>query len=243
MSPLLSLPAPLPSESVTLGQLLTNPLTPSSNSLKPSKSPASRKSSNQSKDKDQHAISHVTIDEPSQVFENLRHEPTAQAFLRKMTQQNKPVYFVTGLQTSKASCHKHAAVSDEPVTEAASTPQPQLPLPFRRVDSASNMNSPSSPTESEPAETVLAIQLQKVRCRVGAINEPHCVSDVDYIWSYHLIDDDEVDDLQLSIGLGKAIEEREWKALAGVSQKREERGANHDWSYDYEESDDGIGGF
>ena len=243
MSRLLSLPAPLPSESVTLGQLLTNPLNPSSSSLKLHKSPDSRQLSTQSKDEDAHATTHVTIDEPSQVFDNLRHEPTTQAFLRKTSQQQKPIYFVTGLQTSKSPCHKRAAMPHGPITEAASTPQPQLHLPFRRVDSASNMASTSSPTKSEPSETILAVQLLKVRCRVGAVNEPHCISDVDYIWSYHLIDDDEADDLQLSIGLGKVVEEQEWRALAGISQKREERGADRDWSYDYEDSDDGLGGF
>ncbi|KAG9191516.1 hypothetical protein G6011_10250 [Alternaria panax] len=243
MSPLLSLPVPLPSDSITLGQLLTNLLNPSSSSLKLSVSPAPQQLSNQSKEQDAHARFHVTIDEPSRVFDSLRHDPATQAFLCKMSQQSKPVYFVTGLQTSKAPCHKRAAVSHEPITEAASTPQPQLHLPFRRVDSASNIASSSSLAKSESTECVLAVQLLKVRCRVGAINEPHCISDVNYVWSYHLLEDDDEEDLQLSIGLGTAVEEHEWKTLAGVSEKREERRADHDWSYDYEDSDDGLGGF
>lgn len=244
MSILLSLPTPLPSESVTLGQLLTYPLHHSSNSLQPPNLPASQQSSNHSKKEDACVTTHVTIDEPSQVFDNLRHEPETQAFLHKMFQQNKPVYFVTGLQTSKSPCHKRTAMSHEPITEAASTPQPQLHLPFRRVDSASNMASPSPPTKSESADSVLGVQLLKVRCRVGAVDEPHCISDVDYTWSYHLLDDEEKEEYpQLSIGLGKSVEAQEWEALTGIAEQQEEREADYNWSYDYEDSDDGLGGF
>jgi hypothetical protein len=239
MSILLNLPVPVPSESVTLGQLITNPLQPSSNSLKPSSSSKPAQSANQ---KDADATSYITINEPSLAFETLCHESTTQEFLRKMVQQNKPVFFITGLQTSRAGSHKRAAVEHDPITEAATTPQPQLHLPFRRVDSASNMASPSSPTKSEPGVSVVAVQLLKVKCRVGAVNEPHCISDVDYTWSYHSLDEEE-EDLQLSIGLGKPVEEREWRTLAGIAGKQEERNADHDWSYDYEESDNGLGGF
>lgn len=90
--------------------------------------------------------------------------------------------------------------------------------------------------------SVVAVELMKVKCRVGAVNEPHCISDVDYVWSYHALEGED-EDLQLSIGLGKAVEEREWKELTGSKEERVERDADHNWSYDYEDSDDGLGGF
>jgi hypothetical protein len=106
------------------------------------------------------------------------------------------------------------------------------------------MASPSPPTKSESADSVLGVQLLKVRCRVGAVDEPHCISDVDYTWSYHLLDDEEKEEYpQLSIGLGKSVEAQEWEALTGIAEQQEEREADYNWSYDYEDSDDGLGGF
>jgi hypothetical protein len=240
MSTVLTLPNPMPPTQIALGQITTNPLSTTSDSISSSVPPEFVQKEASSKRDDPDSTSHITITEPLQAFETLRREPTTQDFLRKMSQRNLPLYFVTGLQMSKARRHKRAAVEHESITEDAPTPQPQLRLPFRRVDSASNMASPGK-SRSEQG-FVVAVELLKVKCRIGAVDEPHCISDVDYVWSYHLLDNEE-DGLQLSIGLGKPVKEDEWKALAGIAEKQEERAASHNWSYDYEDSDDGLGGF
>ncbi|KAI4697029.1 uncharacterized protein J4E84_000154 [Alternaria hordeiaustralica] len=234
---ILHLPEPLPSTSIALGQIATNPLNLSSESIKPSVSSEFIQRTTRSKEEDAASTSHSTLTDASQVFDTLRNDTSTQDFLRKLSQQNKPIYFVTGLQTSKSPSHKRATVSHEPITEARETPQAQaVQLPFRRVDSASNMTSPGE------EGSVVAVELLKVKCRIGAVNEPHCISDVDYVWSYHALEGED-EDLQLSIGLGKAVEEREWKVLTGSKEERVERDADHNWSYDYEDSDDGLGGF
>ncbi|KAI4632749.1 hypothetical protein J4E80_000107 [Alternaria sp. BMP 0032] len=234
---ILHFPEPLPSKSIALGQITTNPLSPSSDTIKPSVSSDCIQKADLSKKEDIESTSHMTLTDASQVFHTLRNDTSTQAFLRKLSQQNKPIYFVTGLQTSKSPSHKRATVSHEPITEATETPQTQqVQLPFRRIDSASNMASPGE------EGSVIAVELLKVKCRIGAVNEPHCISDVDYVWSYHALEGED-EDLQLSIGLGKPVEEREWKELTGSKEERVERDADHNWSYDYEDSDDGLGGF
>ncbi|KAI4681220.1 uncharacterized protein J4E88_005727 [Alternaria novae-zelandiae] len=234
---ILHLPEPLPSKSIALGQITTNPLNPSSESIKPSVSSEFIQRTTRSKQEDAASTSHSTLTDASLVFDTLRNDTSTQDFLRKLSQQNKPIYFVTGLQTSKSPSHKRATVSHEPITEATETPQTQqVQLPFRRIDSASNMASPGE------EGSVVAVELLKVKCRIGAVNEPHCISDVDYVWSYHALEGED-EDLQLSIGLGKPVEEQEWKELTGSKEERVERDADHNWSYDYEDSDDGLGGF
>ncbi|KAJ4373130.1 hypothetical protein N0V83_003421 [Neocucurbitaria cava] len=284
MSPLLVLPAPLSSTSITLGQLVTDPLYADSPSLKPSTTPAHKESHTQSKYEDTVAhdeygrftstrfisklcgqphyshenllllnaeqMSHTTIDKPSLVFNTLRKDSTTRSFLRKMAHQNKPVYFVTGVQTLKNPSFKRAIVEHGVVAEAKA-PASQFRLPVRRVDSAAsldngNSNSTSATTESSD-ESVLAVELLKVKCRVGPSSEPHSVADLDYAWSYHVLDDDEDDeDLQLSIGLGKALQATELRGLAGIasSQQDEYSEEGSSWgSSSYSDSEDGIGGF
>jgi len=234
---ILHLPEPLPSTSIALGQITTNPLSAPSDSIKPSIPSEYIRKAASSKKEDAELTAQLTLTDPSQLFDTLRNNTSTQDSLRKLSQQNKPIYFVTGIQTSKSRSHKRATVSQEPITEATETPQTQqVQLPFRRIDSASNMASPGE------EGSVVAVELLKVKCRIGAVNEPHCISDVDYVWSYHALEGED-EDLQLSIGLGKPVEEREWKELTGSKEERVERDANHNWSYDYEDSDDGLGGF
>ncbi|KAH6872209.1 hypothetical protein BKA58DRAFT_140862 [Alternaria rosae] len=233
---LFHLPEPLPSTSIALGQITTNPLNASSDFIKPSIPTDFIQKASCSKKENAESTAQLTLTDPSQVFDTLRNDTTTQDVLRKLSQQNKPIYFVTGLQTSKSPSHKRATVSHEPITEATETPQTQVQLPFRRVDSASNM------TSSGEEVSVVAVEILKVKCRIGAVNEPHCISDVDYVWSYHALEGED-EDLQLSIGLGKAVEEHEWKALTGRKEEQEEKDADRNWSYDYEDSDDGLGGF
>ncbi|CAO2652376.1 Nn.00g006590.m01.CDS01 [Neocucurbitaria sp. VM-36] len=271
MSPLLVLPAPLPSTSITLGQLVTDPLYAESASLKPSTTPAHKESHVQSKYEDTVAhddygrftstrfisklcgqphyshenllllnaeqMSHTTIDKPALVFNNLRRDSTTRSFLRKMAYQNNPVYFVTGVQTLKNPSFKRAVVEHGLIAEAKT---PQFRLPVRRVDSASSLDNSNSATETD--ESILAVELLKVKCRVGPSSEPHSVADLDYSWSYHTLEGDD-EDLQLSIGLGKALQATELRALAGISNEEEGYSEEGSWSSSYSDSEDGIGGF
>ena len=59
----------------------------------------------------------------------------------------------------------------------------------------------------------LAVELMKVTCLVGAKDEPHTLEDIGYVWTHHTVDNS---DLQLSIGLGKALQPKELRALAGI---------------------------
>ena len=268
MSPLLVLPAPLLSTSITLGQLITDPVYADSASLRPSQSPTHTTSNVQPKYQDTIShdeygrftstcfisklagqahyshenllllnadkMSHSTIDRPATVFDQLRKDSTTRSFLRNMAHDNIPVYFVTGVQTLRNASFKRAVVEHGVLTEATS---PSFRLPVRRVDSASYITA-SAPKDTETEEILLAVQLLKVKCRIGAPSEPHCVSDLDYEWSYHTLQDD---DLQLSIGLGKALRQDELRTLAGMADA--ERGSEKSWSSTYSESEDGIGGF
>ncbi|OAL56414.1 hypothetical protein IQ07DRAFT_674619 [Pyrenochaeta sp. DS3sAY3a] len=267
MSRLLVLPAPLSSSSITLGQLVTDPLYANSASLKPATQPAHKESHAQSKYEDTVAhdeygrftstrfvsalskephyshenllllnaekMSHTTLDQPTAVFNALRRDSTTRSFLRKMASHNKPVYFVTGVQTLTNPSFKRAVVEHGLVAEAKTS---QFRLPVRRVDSASSLDNGS---DAETDSSVLAVELLKVKCRVGPASEPHSISDLDYSWSYHALGDDD-DDLQLSIGLGKALQASELRALAGIESDEYEDGG---WSSGYSDSEDGIGGF
>jgi hypothetical protein len=268
MSPLLVLPAPLPSTSITLGQLITDPVYADSASLRLSQPPTRTTSNVQPKYQDTithdeygrftstcfisklagqahyshenlllldaEEMSHTTIDRPASAFNELRRDSTTRTFLRKMAQDNRSIYFVTGLQTLKNPSFKPAVVEHGVLTEATT---PSARMPVRRVDSASYMTS-SDPNDTAIEDSVLAVQLLKVKCRVGASSEPHCVSDLDYQWSYHTLDED---GLQFSIGLGKALQQDELMALAGMADV--EGGSEKSWSSTYSESEDGIGGF
>lgn len=95
---------------------------------------------------------------------------------------------------------------------------------------------------SEHDEYILAVELLKIKCRVGASNEPHTISDIEYSWSYHGLQDESEKEEQLSIGLGKPLEAKELKALAGMPLNEDAAGER--WAESSEYSDeDGIGGF
>jgi hypothetical protein len=176
-------------------------------------------------------MSHTTIDRPATAFSDLRGSSTTHSFLHKMACEKTPVYFVTGIQTLKKPSFKTAFVEHGVITEAAA---PSFPMSVRRVDSALQVAS-SAQNGTEADDSVLAVQLLKVKCRVGPKSEPHCVSDLDYRWSYHSLDDD----LQLSIGLGKALQQDDMRILAGMqgTQKDQEGSCS---SSTYSSSDDGM---
>lgn len=241
MSRLLVLPAALPSSSFTLGQLVTNPLDANTESLKPTVVHTQSKHEEILSDEEAgiaEKLSHITIDKPSAVFNSLRSDHTARFFMRNMTSLNKPVYFVTGLQTLQESVSKRAVVEDGLVAEAKTQ---QFRLPVRRVDSANSLDGKSK----HPSGSIVAVELLKVKCIVGPSSVPHTLQDLDYQWSYHSLDDED-EDVQLSVGLGKPLRADELRSLAGIAdeeeeEEEEERGRR--WVSYYSESEDGIGGF
>lgn len=267
MCQLLVLPVPLPSSDIALGQLVTDPLHLEYASLKPTSAPAHKEKTFQVKYEDTVAhddygrltstrfvsklsgqphyshenllllnaekMSFTAIEKPSAVFDTLRNNPTTLSFLRKMALRHQPVYFVAGLQTLHKPSFKRAKVEHGLVAEAADLPS--LRPPVRRIDSASSISS--SITDKAPENSVLAVELLKVKCRVGDRDEPHSISDLEYNWSYHPLEDD----LLLSIGLGKPLEASEMRALGGFESEDLYEDASYD-SYS-SSSEDGLGGF
>lgn len=270
MSSFLVLPAPLPSTAFTLGQLITDPLSSKPESLKPSRAPPSKQTthpkhkdtiiyddngrftsthslSSSSQTSSSHAnlldltaeqMTHTTLEQPTTFFNQLRRDTATRTFLRKMTQQQTPVYFVTSIQALRNPIFKKGSTEDRPGS-------PHLRLPVRRVDSASDITSSTKDPQQQDEECVLAVELLKVKCRVGASNEPHDLSDIEYSWSYHApehVDEEDDGEEQLSIGLGKPLEANELRALAGMPLMNDTTVEDR-WDERSEYSDDGIGGF
>lgn len=106
----------------------------------------------------------------------------------------------------------------------------------RRVDSAFGLDH-TRIVDDKVDDNIFAVELMKVRCRVGPASEPHSVEDIEYEWSYHSLDDD----LQLSIGLGKVLEADELREMAGMAS--DEEFTDESWGSQDEDDEDGIGGF
>lgn len=253
MSQVLILPAPLPSSSFALGQLLTDPLNSDSVSFKPTIQPAYNKPTLQSRYED--FISHdeegrfisslgkatppsgnavvlnademslATLADPFTAFEALRRDTETQRFLRKSALQRQPLYFVTGIQKLKNASYRRA-----PAKEGSTGHQTRLPMLERR-DSAELESE-----EEDARESVLAVELMKVACRSGARDEPHSLEDIEYVWTYHTLDEP---DMQLSIGLGKVLKAKDLRALAGIVIDEDSEQGHYDHYFD----DEGLAGF
>jgi hypothetical protein len=263
MSGLIVLPTPFPSSSIALGQLITDPFRVDSPSFEPLLEPEYQ-STRQSGYEDTivhddhgrfiatgsegtHAsqaciallkadeVSHVSLTQPKVSFDTIRHDVATQAFLRQTALQHQSLYYVTGIQKLHNPSFRRAAVREGSVAEALGR-EIRLPMHVRRVDSAANITNSKSMDEVTN-DCVFAVELLRVRCRVGAASAPHEIDDVDYVWSYHRLDDE---DLQLEIGLGKSLEASELRALAGIVDDEDYT----DGSWDYRsDDDDGFGGF
>jgi hypothetical protein len=232
MSQFIVLPKPLPASSIALGQLLSNPLDLKSASKKPTSKPACNKSNTQSNYVDiifqdekgcffsspnkantsssrvvlvANEMSLTSLADPAGVFEALRHDTETQTFLRKSALRRQPLYFVTGIQKLVNASYR-CLPAQEVVTAEATGRQVKL-LSHLRRDSA------ELELEGETKSTVFAVELMKVTCSVGAKDEPHTLEDIGYIWTHHTVENS---DLQLSIGLGKALQPKELRALAGI---------------------------
>ena len=259
MSQILILPTPLPSSSFALGQLLSDPLNLESTAFNPTIKLACNKPTTQSRyediishDEQGHFISSLgkaassfdntvvlnademslaSLTNPSAAFEALRRDTETQSFFRKSALQRQPLYFVTSIQKLKNASYRRTPAREGSTAEATGQ-QIRLPMHVRR-DSAE-----LEPEEEEDVkESVFAVGLMKVACRAGAKDEPHALEDIDYAWTYHTLDEP---DVQLSVGLGKALQPKELRALASIviDEDFEEQG-----HYDHYFNDEGLAGF
>ncbi|KAH7066656.1 hypothetical protein BKA63DRAFT_370020, partial [Paraphoma chrysanthemicola] len=187
MTSFITLPTPLSSTAITLGQLITDPFQTETQTQQPSTTA--------------HNISSYprpnTLPNPKTAFNALRRDTSTQTLLRNSAQQNTQLYYVTAVQTSALP---------SPAKDSTRTH-------VRRVDSASSLPVDDKTTTTTSDDSVCAVQLLKVRARVGSPSAPHSVDDVEYEWSYHVLDGDE--DVQLAIGLGRAVREEDVRRVAG----------------------------
>jgi hypothetical protein len=170
---------------------------------------------------------HTALAHPKASFDALRTDTAAQAFLRKSTSLRQPLYYVTGIQTLKNPSFKRLCdiikVND-------------IPSQIKRVDSAMHLEMIYEEVKPSTNESIFAVELLKVRCRVGLASDPHSIDDVDFLWTYHSLGDD----TQLSIGLGAALNGAELRALAGIES--DEVSSNLSWDSEYSDEDEGFGG-
>ncbi|KAH7407095.1 hypothetical protein DE146DRAFT_419425 [Phaeosphaeria sp. MPI-PUGE-AT-0046c] len=213
MSPSIVLPMPLPTGSISIGQLITDPLQNDYASFTPS-----------------HSVN-TPLTKSSTTFSALRNNPSAHSFLATSTLQNRKIYFVADLHTLKTLSPKQ--------TFSIDTSTSTRPTTHVRMDSAMDLGL--APTDSKAEDSIAALELLKVRCRVGYASEPHSVEDVEYAWTYHALNDE---GLQLSIGLGRAVDGAELGEGEGHGEDRvgEEDGSDASWSYGSDD-EEGLGGF
>ena len=250
MADLLLLPTPLATNNLALGQLLSNPLDPTSPSFS-SSSPLARHLDAQSgyqdvfsHDDEGHFVSSrsghslssydsllsvqadraetIRLQHPTQAFDNLRRDTAAQAFLRRAAIRHQPLYYVVGLRKLQNPIIKRANVENGSLAESnAKTPMPI----HTRHDSATDVTAST--------DAVFGLEVQKVCCHVGSPSEPHSLSDIGYYWSYHTLDADH--EQQLSIGLGKPLQAAELRAMAGIVSDEDFTDESHDeWDSDDE---------
>ncbi|KAF2247239.1 hypothetical protein BU26DRAFT_403778, partial [Trematosphaeria pertusa] len=230
------LPAPFASSSLLLGQLLVDPLNPEYQSVSTGSSHSVEEPVLRAGYKDiilqddegrlvssladrlhfpqdnlllvqAEQMSYTSLKSPHAAFEGLRRSDV-HSFLRKMALRDQPLYYVTGIQKLKNPSFKRAVVREGSIAEAPASSDTKLRLPTHvRRDSTMDLEETSN-------DAIFGAELRKVRCRVGAPEEPHAIEDIDYSWTYHKLDG--LDDLQLAIGLGKVLQAAELRALAGI---------------------------
>ncbi|KAH7080907.1 hypothetical protein FB567DRAFT_115611 [Paraphoma chrysanthemicola] len=214
MSNFITLPTPLSSTAITLGQLITDPFQPEPQPQQPSTKPHNISSSPRP----------TMLPSPKSAFNALRRSTSTQTLLRNSAHQNTQLYYVTAIQTSALNT---------PAKDSARTH-------VRRVDSASSLPVDDKSTMITSDESsVCAVQLRKVRARVGSPSAPHSVDDTEYEWSYHVLDGDA--DVQLAIGLGGVVREEDVRRGGGLEADLEHEDVDmQGWD---ESEDDGLGGF
>ncbi|KAF2728613.1 hypothetical protein EJ04DRAFT_516484 [Polyplosphaeria fusca] len=261
MSAPLLLPTPLSVKSISLGQVLNDPLDPSASFHAPSTATTHNEPSLQSSFSDVFShdeegrftssyldrspsrsksivlvsadhLAYTSLAQPSSTFDALRQLSSFQSFLRKRPSRSQSYYFVTGLQTLRNPTFKRAVMNEGSIAEAPAPADDKFRLPMHvRRDSAMELADSDN-------DVVFGMDVLKVKCMVGRRDEPHAVDDVDYTWSYDMIGED----VQLSVGLGKSLQAKELKAMAGIAEEEEFPG--YGGYYDIsDDENDGLAGF
>jgi hypothetical protein len=260
MSQLLILPTPLATSSFSLGQLLVDPLTTGSASFGSPFEPECKGPVTEAQYQDiishdeegrfiasvprkassvrenslhlsAEQMSHISLASPSVAFDALRRDTATQSFLRRIALQKQPLYYVTGIQRLTNPAFKQVTEKKRSTNEASNR-QFRLPSHIRR-------DSGDMAKRNDSNEVIFAVELRKVRCRVGASDEPHSLEDIEFSWSYHSLDEA---DTQLSIGLGKKLEAKELRALAGIVSDEDFADEGYD-TYEEEDESEGFAGF
>lgn len=164
-----------------------------------------------------------SLQSPAAAFNALCRDSSSQDYFRKAAKEGQQLYYVTAVQTLTNPCFKKTT-SHSPIPNP---PHDSTKLSsHERRDSALDVEEPSS-------SAILGVELRKVRCIVGSPLDPHSLEDIDYNWTYQRLGED----MQLSIGLGKALQAAEFRRLASIV-------AEEDFSDGgYDEEEDGYGGF
>lgn len=259
MSQLIVLPTPLVPDSLQLGQLITDPI----NAISPSFTPSVQSACEELKPEPNYQVtvvhddygrflrtasddSHMSQDRlllltaevsatsflssPQSAIDSLRQDSAALTFTRKATMERQNLYYVTGIQ--KLKCPSFQRLS---VAEAATGPI-RLLTHVRRHESATTFGRADS-TQQIDDEHIFAVELLKIKCRIGDASEPHSIDDIGYQWSYHLLEDGS----QLSLGVGGALKSNDMRKFAGIVA--DEDYTDDSWDSYNSEDDDGIGGF
>ncbi|KAF2647795.1 hypothetical protein K491DRAFT_699402 [Lophiostoma macrostomum CBS 122681] len=264
MAPVL-LPTPLAVDTLSLGQLISDPLDPSSSSFLSPTKPTSAAPQIQrnykdviSHDDEGHFVSSLaghslssrsslllvqaeqmeyhSLDQPSRAFTTLQQDTDAQSYLINMAKRDRLLYYITGLQKLHNPTFKRGVVKEGSLTEAKpDNSKLRLPLHTRR-DSAMDVQDSST-------DVVSAVEIRKVRCRVGSPAEPHLLEDIGYEWTYHRLDAEGTE--QLSIGLGKPLVAADIHGLAGMVGEEDFTDESLDGGSDeeVEREEEGMAGF
>ncbi|KAF2624996.1 hypothetical protein BU25DRAFT_130278 [Macroventuria anomochaeta] len=211
MSQVLVLPTPLSSSSFALGQLLGDPLNPESSSFEPSTKPACNK-------------------------------PTIQSRYEDIISQDEEGRFISSLGKTASSVDNTVVLNADEMSLASLMNPCAAFEALRRDTKTQNFLRKSAlqnhaELEEDAKESVFAVKLMKVACRAGAKDAPHTLEDIDYAWTYHTLEEP---DMQLSIGLGKALQAKELRALAGIVIDEDFGEQGH---YDHYFDDEGLAGF
>jgi hypothetical protein len=266
MAPPVLLPAPLPTGSINLAQLTTNPLNPSASpsltissaSLKPQSTHDSSYESLLAKDvqgrlynpaktatgqppsNSMHlraASAHTaTLARPSTALHAALQNASARTFLKAMARARHPLYFTTSLQTLTNPTLQAASPSSTQDDTPPPSPSDKVALPI-----LSRRDSTLDTSAPASASAVFAVECRKVRCLVGRREEPHSLADIGYEWAYVM----EEGEVQVAVGLGPALQPSEVRALAGMSVEEHCEGWQREGEVSSEEEflDEGLAGF
>ena len=241
------LPEPLPSDTLALGQLLSNPLAPSSVSFV---SPSTLQA---------HDVSELLVQFQYRNIISLDLESRLAASLNdlKLGTTRENILLVQADEMKYRSL-KHPNVTFDSICQDPAAQQwiREMTLrnqPFYFIvglqelknasfkhalanDGPSGTSTTDAPTNfTLPIHTrcdssmeatdlarsgVFGLEVRRVQCRIGTPDEPHSVEDINFTWNYLRANPASwEEDLQLSVGLGRPLKPAELRRLAGMDEE------------------------